>query len=111
MSSIYDNKENIKDNKKLDYEGFIEVCARMVIKKNEIFTKIFENHRDNLKKTPQEVVEGVDKAQLEKRQEEHQNEGNGSVDGDPQQDPEKIDDSEYYQNISDTPISAFEGFI
>jgi hypothetical protein len=67
MSSIYDNKENIRsDTTHLDYDGFVEALARMVIKKSEIFTKIFENFRDNQPKSSQEVVEGVDQGQLEK---------------------------------------------
>ena len=67
MSSIYDNKENIRsDTTHLDYDGFVEALARMVIKKSEIFTKIFENFRDNRTQSAQEVVEGVDQGLLEK---------------------------------------------
>lgn len=81
----------------------------MVIKKSEIFTKIFENFRDNKQKSLKEVVDDLEESQLEKRQQEHDDEG--SINANKQEGIDRMDDTEYYQNISNTPISAFEGFI
>lgn len=106
MSAIYDNKENIKSNTHLDFNSFLEVCARIVIKKNKIFTLIFQKEKSRKEQEDaNQIVSNVEQDQLDKRKEEFNNK---EEEGDNEK---SINDSEFYNNISNTPVSAFQGFL